>query len=192
MKQYILPLFLTSILMVSCNKDKAEPSVSVINGDIEKKMEGWEFGSEVSDTATPNDFAMGFTAEASSSPQYSLKITCSDVKNPTSFGYFVQKLPNANIAKGAKVTLKVKIKTREVLGNGISIGLRGNRNGDNSPVFFKTTEGSITIKGTNEFTEYETVINSYPAQIDNLFIFLVYLPETTGTVYFDDVQLSIK
>lgn len=68
--------------------------------------------------------------------------------------------------------------------------LRGDKG--EKTAFFVSTEGKIAITGTKEFTEYNVTLDSFPGNIDNLVFFLVYHPKTTGSVYFDDVSLTIN
>lgn len=64
--------------------------------------------------------------------------------------------------------------------------------GDGKLVFFETTEGKTAITDVKEFTEYSVTVGSYPDEADKLKFFLVYLANTTGTVYFDDIPLTAK
>jgi hypothetical protein len=186
-----LLLFSLVLLVDSCKKEEAQPQTPLIaNGNIEQEFQGWFFNYDLQHPTNPNGYDYGFTAEAASSPKYSLKVNCNQVKNDTAFCYYgQQKIATATIPTGAKITLKAKIKTA-LKGNGVSLAIRGDKN--NKDVFFVSTQGKTSITGTQEFTEYSVVIDSYPGNIDNLQIFLVYLPRTTGYVYFDDVSLVVN
>ncbi|MCC5612758.1 hypothetical protein LC612_40240 [Nostoc sp. CHAB 5834] len=179
------------LLVNSCKKEEVQPQNPLIaNGNIEQEFQNWFFNYDLQNLTNPNEYAYGFTTEAASSPKYSLKINCNQVKNDTAFCYYgQQKISTATIPIGAKVTLKAKIKTA-LKGNGVSLAIRGDKN--NRDVFFVSTQGKTSITGTQEFTEYSVFIDSYPGGIDNLLIFLVYLPRTTGYVYFDDVSLVVN
>lgn len=186
---YWISLLIIVLLYSSCKKEDAQPEVTlVMNGNFEQKLQNWAIGDNPSDQNNNSVYDMGYTDEAASSPKYSIKISCNEIKNDSAFSYFVQSnISTRNIAVGAKLTLKAKIKTVNLEGNGVSIAIRGDNKG--SLVFFTTSEGKTPILGTKDFTEYSMVLNSYPVGIDNLMIFLVYLPETTGTAFFDDVTL---
>lgn len=120
-----------------------------------------------------------------------MKINCNQVKNDSAYCYFGQQhIATANIPIGAKLTLKAKIKTVNLKGNGLALDIRGDKNG--KPVVFVTTQGKVTINGTKDFTEYSVTLDSYPGGIDNLLIFMEYLRGTTGYVYFDDVSLTVN
>lgn len=191
--KFFLTLSVISICLVldSCKKNESEPETALVkNGNVEQKFEGWNF-FDTSISGGSSAYAMGFTDEAASSPRYSLKINCNEARSDTAFSYFGQhNISTAGIPIGAKITLKAKVKTVDIKGEGISIALRGDK--ARKIVFFETTENKAKITGTKDFTEYTATLNSYPGDIDDLMIFLVYLPGTTGQVYFDDISLTIN
>lgn len=184
-------LALSSVLLVTACKQEAQPQVPLItNGDLEQDFKGWFVGYDFDHPTNPNGYASGVTAAAASSPQHSLIINCNQVKNDSAFCFYGQdKINTSTIPVGAKLTLKAKIKTN-LTGNGVSLVIRGDKG--NKQVLFASTQGKTPITGTQEFTEYSVVVDSYPGNIDNLLIFFVYLPGTTGYVYFDDVSLVAK
>jgi len=184
-------LLLSSILLVTACKQEAQPQAPLItNGDIEQDFKGWFVGYDFQHPTNPNGYASGVTAAAASSPQHSLIINCNQAKNNSAFCYYGQdKINTSAISIGAKLTLNVKIKTN-LKGQGVSLVIRGDK--ENKQVLFASTAGKTLITGTQEFTEYSVVVDSYPGNIDNLLIFLVYLPNTTGYVYFDDVSLVVN
>ena len=186
---FLIPVVAIMGAMIACKKEEVSVQTPLItNGNIEQKIQGWRFGYDTPNPTNPNGYDYGFTAEAASSPQYSLKINCNQVKNDTAYSYYVQNsIPMSTIPVGARLTLKAKIKTA-LVGQGVAIALRGDK-GTKSGVFFVTTQGKTPITGTQEFTEYSVELPSFAGGIDNLLVFLVYLPKTTGYVYFDDVSL---
>lgn len=191
--QTLLTLLTLAALFGACKKGETQPQVQLVqNGNVEQKIQNWIFNYDAANPKNPNGYDFGFTAEAASSPQYSLKINCNTVKNDTAFCSYAQNIPKPTIATGARVTLSVAVKTVNLKGKGISIALRGDKMGQNTPVFFTTTQGKASITGTEEFKTYSVTLDSYPGNVDNLFIFLVYLPGTTGAVYFDDVSLAVN
>ena len=190
-----LALLTLATLFGACKKEEAQPQVQLVqNGNVEQKIQNWFFNYDAANLKNPNGFDFGFTAEAASSPQYSLKINCNTVKSESAFCFYGQTLATPTIATGAKVTLNASIKTVNLKGKGVSIALRGDKlvNGQNTQVFFTTTQGKASITGTDEFKTYSVTLDSYPGNVDTLIIFLVYLPETTGAVYFDDVSLAVN
>jgi hypothetical protein len=106
------------------------------------------------------------------------------------FSYWVFSVDPSGITTGSELELKVKVKLDNVTTGGVSIVLRGDVGG--SQGFFKTTQGVVDIKGTQNFTEYTVSQPYFPAKVSTLYIFLVFFGNSTGTVYFDDVTLINK
>ena len=188
-----LPLLASTLLLGACKKEETQPQPGglLTNGTIDQSAQGWFFGTDTSKPTNPNGYTSGVSSEAASSPQYSLKISCSQVKDTTTFCYYGQQsIPFNTIPIGAKVTLTAKIKTA-LVGPGVSIAIRGDK-GNTTAVIFATSQGKTPITGTQDFTEYSVVLDSFPGGIDNLLVYLVYLPKTTGSVYFDDVSLTVN
>lgn len=192
----LLPLLTCTVFLHACKKEEAVPAPLINNGDMEQKFQGWfpGFASNIPPTngvqANPNGYIYELSQEASSSPVWSFKVSCTQVKDTVAFFYYGQNsIPYTNISIGAKLTLKAKIKTA-LVGPGVSIVIRGDKG--SQQVFFTSTQGKTPITGTKEFTEYSLVLDSYPGGIDNLLIYLVYLPKTTGSVYFDDVSMTVN
>ncbi len=204
--QLLLTLLLTAGLFNSCKKEDAQPQIIanvLINGDMEASpYNDWGSYLGKSSMVNPNKYVVDYTTEAASSPVHSLKVSSDAVKNDSTYQYFQQffKLTDRPIPAGAKLTLKAKIKTSNIQGNGISIAMGGyqviaNANGQSTAVnstFYTSTEGVTPIKGTNDFKEYALTWTSLPATTTQLYILLAYLTKTTGTVYFDDVSLSVN
>ena len=73
-----------------------------------------------------------------------------------------------------------------------SVAFRGNKTGKNEPIFFKTTQGFNSLKGTFDCREVKLTLNPYLGDSDIIYVFLILLPNTTGKVYFDDIFLTNK
>ena len=197
MKNYSKTLLfvLLVITLLSCknNSSTVSPSELSSNGSIESGFQNWYFGYDNAHPKNPNNYAYGFTEEFAASPKNSLKINCSKLTNDTAFCFYSQSISSTNIKVGSKLTLKVKIKTLNIVGEGVSIAIRGDKTGANLPsVFFKTTQGLSQITGNQDFKEYSVSLESYAGDADQIILFLVYLPKTTGSVYFDDISLTVN
>lgn len=188
----LLILLILAWVLSACKQEETQPLTPLVtNGNVEQKFDGWFFNYNLSNPKNPNGYDFGFTSEAAASPQYSLKINCNQVKNDSAYCYFgQQRIATTNIPTGAKLTLRAKIKTVNIKGNGLALDIRGDKN--EKPVVFVTTQGKVAIGGTKDFTEYSVTLDSYPGGIDNLLIFMEYLPGTTGYVYFDDISLTVN
>lgn len=100
---------------------------------------------------------------------------------------------NTDIPTGKSLTLRVRIKG-QLEGDGVSIAIRGDDTSNISGVGeqFATTQGPSPISGTFNWTEYGLNLDTIEPNIKSLTVYLIYLPNTTGTVYFDDVSLVFK
>jgi cytochrome oxidase assembly protein ShyY1 len=202
----LLALLITMALLQACKKEDTPPQTIanvLINGDMEvSPYTDWGSYLGKNSTVNPNKYVVDYSTEAASSPVHSIKVSSDAVKNDTTYQYFQQvfKLTDRPIPAGSKLTLKVKIKTANIQGNGVSIAMGGNQaitnaNGqitDVKSTFYTSTEGTTSIKGTNDFQEYTLTWTSLPATTTHLYVVLFYLPKTTGTVYYDDVRLSVN
>ncbi len=104
-----------------------------------------------------------------------------------------QKVTNY-IPIGKKVKLTVRIKTENLVGQGASIVIRCddtvNREGE--PEQFATTQSITTIEGTKEWTYYSLELGErIKSTIKSITVFLLVLPDTSGTVYFDNASLIV-
>ena len=181
MKKITTLLFLIGIL-VGCDKDDPKPVQLIVNGNMESGTSGptgW-----ISDTSP--EITNAWTSDAFSSSNHSLKIT--SATGPVSGSFWAQVYDGA-IPTGKDLTLRVKIKCNNVVGEGVSIALRAD---DNTPAVlqFSTTQGTETIDGTFDWKTYDVTIEDVDGDATIILVYLIFLPNTTGTVYFDDASLE--
>jgi len=186
-------LLLFACLLSACKQDDPNPTQLINNADLEQTPSDWSFGYYYNLTANPNKYKSAYTTEAAASGAHAFKIQCDTIRNDTTFCFFFKKLTAPAIPMGAKLTLKAKIKTVNLQGRGVSLGMIGFQSFRNEvkTVFFPTTE-KTPITGTSDFKEYVVTLDSYPGDIDIIQIMLSYLPKTTGVVYFDDITLTVN
>lgn len=195
-------LFTLCILLNACKKEDTQPQTQTIanvltNGDFEKApYQDWTNNTGKNSTTSPTSYSVTYSSEAASSPSHSIKVTCLAAPNDSTYQFMEQILYTANtpIPAGAKLTMKVKIKTVNIQGNGISLAIGGNygASAKYASAFYTSTEGKISITGTNDFKEYSLTLDSFPADATSLYVLLFFLPKTTGTAYYDDVSLSVN
>ncbi|GAB3790285.1 hypothetical protein GCM10028818_60170 [Spirosoma horti] len=185
------------IFSYACKKETVPqaPVNLVKNGDMEADpSQNWVpyYGYEI--TTNPNGYLTAYTTEAAASGTHSIKVSCTTVKNDSTFLYFYQQFLPQTLKPGDKLTLKAKIKTVNLRGAGISLAIRGDKytNGQTSQAFFSSTQSQTVINGTNDFKEYSITTDAYPGNADRIGVFLLYLNKTTGTAYFDDVSLTVN
>jgi hypothetical protein len=167
--------------LVSCEK-KDNSTELIINGNVESGLGApnawWPW-------AENENFNLVWTEEYSYSPKKSLMIS-RQTKSDTDFTYWTQVIYN-NIPIGKTVTLNVKIKGN-LTGDGISIAIRSDS--DTEMLQFVSSENNSRINGTFDWSEYSIQLPKIDVSTESLLVFLVYLPNTTGEVYFDDISLS--
>jgi hypothetical protein len=126
--------------------------------------------------------------EESFSPNYSLKISRT-VIDTAKIWYWYQ-IYSGKIPVGRDLTLKAKIKGVYLSGNGASIVIRCD--GATPGLQFETTQNVVNISGTFDWATYTVTLSKVQSNITSIIVYLIYLPNTTGTVYFDDVTLTYK
>ena len=187
----MLVLCLLVIFSFSCQKNtSSEPLINLLtNGNIENDVFTWKVF--FSPQSNPNTSIVESTEEFSFSPKKSLKISCPKVNDNAAFSYFVQDISAANLKAGSKLTLTAKVRGVNLIGNGVSIALRGDATtGAAGTRFFKTTQDITPLRGTFDFREVTLSLDSYEGNADRIIVFLLLLPNTIGTVYFDDISLT--
>jgi len=176
-------LMLTLFTFFGCKKEEVQTGQLIINGNV-------ELGTETPDnwrhSTDQEDFNVIWTDQVSFSPVKSLEIS-NQVTDPIKFAFWGQSI-SSNLPYGKAITLKVKIKCN-LKGSGLSIAIRGDDTNGN-PEQFITTEGTRTISGTFDWTEYRIMLSNVDASTKIISVFLTYLPNTTGEVFFDDITLS--
>ncbi len=184
---WLFTLVFVLVLFIGCDKDTVIPQVQLISnsameeGSIEP-TNWWSWNGDGKYTTT-------WTDQEAFSPEKSLEISTMTA-DPESYSFWAQTV-SANIPKGQDVTLKVKIKG-DLFGAGVSIVIRGD-DGDvpsGNAEQFATTEGVTSITGSFDWKDYSVTLSDVGDDIKSLTIYLIYLPNTTGEVYFDDVTLS--
>lgn len=198
-------------LLHACKKQETQPQSianAVINGDFEATpYQDWRSDINRNALAKPTSYTVDYTTEAAASPSHSIKVSCNAAFNDSTYHLFQQDYYTAAasssaptgakvlaIPAGAKLTMKAKVKTLNMKGEGISIAMGGNYGADKNyaSAFFTESRGKAVITGTKDFTEYTITFDSFPANTYSVYVLLFFLPGTTGTAYYDDVSLSVK
>lgn len=108
------------------------------------------------------------------------------------FSFLAQTI-EADSILGKTLVLKVFIKTENLIGKGAAIAIRADKtttpNGNSE--YFYSSEGRNIIIGNKDWMEYSIKLNAMiNDDIKSVTIYLILLPETSGTVYFDEISLS--
>jgi hypothetical protein len=131
-----------------------------------------------------------WTMEEAYSGSRSLKIANPDTNE--NWGYWFQTITR-DIPIGKKLTLRAFIKTIDLEGVGAAIAIRGDDTIERSgpTEYFFTTQKKQNIRGTKDWNEYYLQTpDAIPENIKCLTIFLLLLPGSKGTVYFDNITLD--
>jgi hypothetical protein len=132
-------------------------------------------------------FKLARVDTVSLSPTHSLMITRT-VSDTVNYAYYVQRY-NRQMPVGKNLTLEAHIKGVNLVGPGVSILIRCDDSA-NTPLQAAGTQGTVTINGTFDWTSYTTELTNVDSQAATLYAILIFLPNTTGTVYFDDITLT--
>lgn len=178
MKNVIL-LLLFLIISTSCKDEPVEPVQLIVNGNLENGQSPWVYN-----TGNQN-YAVSWTDEDALSPDYSLKISA-EKPHDTEFAYWGQTITNS-IPHGKTITMEVMIKS-DLDGLGASIVLR--TDAETSGLQFETTQGKVPITGTFDWTKFSITLNDVDKNTVKIYIFLVFLNDTTGEIYFDDISIN--
>lgn len=183
-------LNLIVILLSSCSSNEVKPEIKpkelLVNGSV-------EIGSLAPNSWWNSNgngkYDLSWSEEESFTPKKSLKIS-SKIEVTTSFAFWAQTI-STNLPTGKSVTLKVKAKGN-LTGQGISFAIRGD---DATSVNgyakqFATTQGTSPISGTFNWTEYSVKLNNVDASLESITIYVIFLNNTFGDVYFDDISLT--
>ena len=120
---------------------------------------------------------------------YSLEINTTDTQN-TQGCFWSQTITDIPVGKQLKLT--AKIKTNDITGMGVSIVIRCDDTAtcNGNAEMFTTTEGKVSIVGTNNWTQYQAELtDKVTPNIKSITVFLVVLSGSGGTVWFDDISL---
>ncbi|NLY91572.1 MAG: hypothetical protein GX081_08210 [Firmicutes bacterium] len=113
-----------------------------------------------------------------------------DTKTKEENYLYVFQTYRGSIPVGKKLKLAVRIKTENLTGEGAAIAIRCDDAVPGAADQFVTTQGKIQITGTKDWTTYTVELGErVRSDIEAITVFLLYLPKTSGVVYFDDASL---
>jgi hypothetical protein len=118
---------------------------------------------------------------------HALQIVSTQGATNADFSYFEKVLSPNGIAAGSELTLKAKVKTKELINGTATVVLRVDYQG--KQISFVTTQGSITIAGNQDFKEFPVTVSYFPEHADKIYVFFVLTGPSVGTAIFDDVQV---
>lgn len=152
------------------------------NGSMEGE-EGWWFHA-------PSGYEAAYASGEAVSGSRSARVRADARSGPDVFAFAGQSVEVSD-AGSKRYLLTVQVKLDGVEGQGVAIALRGDdtTTPSGSAEAFATTEGRIAIAGSADWTEYSVELDHLPPDVRSVTAYLLLLPETTGTVYFDDAEV---
>ncbi len=187
MNKFLL-LVVVALAFSACQKDddNSFPDSILQNASLETGTgnipEGW--------WQNPGPNNMGWTDDEAY--QGDRSILMNSTSNSPNFSFWAQ-THNEDIDHGQMLNLSLYLKLDSIQGQGLSLVIRGDEtpNPEGTAEYFFSTEGNTPIVGTHDWTEYNIATTSViPESIQSITIYLILLPETTGTAYFDAVKLE--
>jgi len=150
---------------------------------ITASADGWTFHAVSGATHT------GAITKDGNSKSHSLSISgTTSATESNALGFWKYQLkPDAAVSKSS-FELSVKIKCTALTGRGAYFILQSDA--IKYPFYYSSSNEITSIKGTTDFTEYKIMLNCYPDEKPDLFIYLMVYGASTGTVYFDDIKIT--
>jgi hypothetical protein len=168
----------------ACEKKNDTPEL-IVNGNVESGLGVPTAWWQAPELTGMTGFTLAWTDTESYSARNSLMISRQTI-SATDYSYWGQVIYD-KIPIGKTVTLKVKIKG-VLTGDGVCVAIRGD--GATDMLQFVTTEYLHKITGTFDWTEYSIQLPNIVSATESLWVFLIYRPNTSGSVYFDDISLT--
>jgi hypothetical protein len=182
MKKIILILFLV-IVLGACQKDEEEKKSDQLLKNTNMELDSFDDWFE---NYRCEDVVFSWTTEESHSPTHSLKIH--RAQSGPGNNYFSQEL-KGDLPKGKNLVLSASLKGKNIVsekfGATIMISLF-----DKKLDFIKSQKINY-VTGTFDWTTYSVLIN-VSQNTEVIIVNLALMGESSGTIYFDDVTLTIR
>lgn len=139
-----------------------------------------------------NDYEISWATEQYISPNHSIKLKLDTLRHSDSFSFWKQSI-TFGIPIQIEFVLTAFIKLENIIGNGVAIAVRCDdelRPSGVAEAFF-TTQGSYLLAGTEDWDQYTITTTDIPTNTKSMTVYLIFLPQTTGTVYFDNISLNM-
>lgn len=183
---YLDELFNPQVVVPEWAEEKTKSSI-FLEHRFEEASDSWDFFSA-------NNHHKGAIAilESDSSTVLTIQSTTTGGGNDQ-FSRWRHQIIKPDLPETATLRLTATMSGEDILGQGVSIVLRTDSGlaADQMVSGFGTTQGETLIKGTFDKKEFSVDISYVPSEIEDLFVFLLLLPETQGKVYFHDIKLMV-
>ncbi len=148
--------------------------------------------SEVKGTLmAPNANFTGTIAENPLNQSRSIKLSNTGKFENSKLGGWIIQLDKPDIQEGVDLKFSTQIIAEDLKGEGINLVLRTYSGDTTERVISSATSKKLTnLSNLSSVTEALTLVY-YPSNVQQIEIILQILPNTSGTVYFDDLNLSV-
>lgn len=212
---FLLPLL--SLLLLGCQRDENLPKANTSGGSSSSPSitnalvltpTVWRFlVGDADNQRNPNNYrqtlvssstgttlpigSTGLVGVSTKAASYTLGMIASTITDTASYCYWAYGLyPPTSLRVGKALTLKAKLKLTDVQGKGVSLVIRGDKS-TKTATLFASTQGRTPIFGTADFREY-SITMPYTQAVDWLILYVVLMPQTTGTVQVTDLSLQVN
>lgn len=155
----------------------------------------FEENVESSDVAghlmAPNENFTGGIAENPLNQSKSIKLSNSGKIENSNLGGWVIQLDNPVIEEGVDLKFSIQVISEDFEGEGINLILRTYSGDTTESVISAATSKKLTDLAPLTASIEELTLAYYPSDVQQIEIFLQILPNSSGTVYFDDLKLSV-
>ncbi len=196
MKLRFLSIPVLFVLIQCVEKNDPVPANTQLlrNSDLELSMDSvhpWR-------ATNPSPFELFVSTEIYRSPSRALAIRNNDF-NARSAGVWSQTYTGEMPRTGRSLRLKAYIKGENIKRNGagsnVYLAIRTfHEEGRSQSTFgrFVSTDNIASISGTFDWAPLSLTLPSIQENISSIVVYLVMTAGTTGTVYFDDISLTVE
>jgi hypothetical protein len=181
---YLDELFLETTPVPDWAKEKT--TQTIFFEDDFSNPGNWVFRE--ANVSTPNAF---IGSKINTDSTNALKIQASDRLLEGQFSSWSYTFSNPVLKEGTSLKLTATISANSLSGTGAAIALRTDSGTRTRPSGFSTSQGLYPIKGIQNQRTFSITLDYVPTEINTLYIFLLMLPESSGSVYFEDMRLEV-
>lgn len=185
MKRIVIIFLLIPAMLFSCKKESNIPDELLLDTGVEGTQQQVWLSTHNPGT-NDHGFLLNITEAQYHSPTHSLTISRTRL-SADSLAAVGQQYSSVMPA-GEDLTFSAWVKGVNLTGNGASLMIRCDDGQGN--IIQASPQLAAPIKGTFDWTEYSVSLSDVSSDVRNILVWLVYLENTTGTVYFDDVSLT--
>ena len=193
MVQFCRLAFLVAAMLILtfCKKEEEKkeeiiPIDAQLLGDTDVELLGSQFWTT---SASINGFINGRVEDISRSPTHSLKLSRT-VADPLLSANIMQNYQR-QMPTGEDLTLTAHVKCVNVTGTGVAIAIVC-LDDKFARMQIAATDTISGLKGTFDWTPQSVVLQDMKTNVRYLRVMMLYLPNTSGTAYFDDFSLTHK